>query len=81
VRLGLAVRERFVSVSVKVGRRRAVVHRARGAGTRVRFTLGTSRHRRRVRVRFEERIRVARHREVVRFTRIYELCAGGRGKV
>jgi hypothetical protein len=77
VRLGLAVRERFVSVSVKVGGRRAVVHRARGARTRVRFTLGGTRHRRRVRVRFQERIRVARHRETVRFTRIYQLCARG----
>ena len=32
VRLGLAVRERFVSVSVTVGARRAVVRRARGRG-------------------------------------------------
>jgi hypothetical protein len=81
VRLRLAVRERFVSVSVTVGRRRAILRRAHGARTRVRLTLGTSRHRRRVRVRFRERIRVGRHRETVRFTRIYELCAGGRGNV
>ena len=72
-RLGLAARERFVSVSIKVGAGKAATHRARGARTTARFALGTA-HPRPVRVRFTERIKVGRHRETVKFTRVYHLC-------
>jgi hypothetical protein len=71
--LTLAVRERFVNVTVRVGRRRSATHTARGGRTHVRFFLTTARHRQ-VRVRFVENIKVGGHRERIRFTRIYHRC-------
>ncbi len=71
--LTLAVRERFVDVTVRVGRRRPATHRARGGRTHVRFFLAAAPHRR-VRVHFGEHITVGGHRETIRFTRIYHRC-------
>jgi hypothetical protein len=73
LRLSLAVRERFVSVAVKAGGRKAVRDKARGAHRTVRVGLGAARHRR-VRVGLTEQIMVARHRETIKFTRIYHRC-------
>ncbi|HEY5317341.1 MAG TPA: hypothetical protein VIJ20_05135 [Solirubrobacteraceae bacterium] len=72
--LELALRESFVSVSVKVGHAKAVTHRARGRRTRVSIDLGRRRGRR-LRVGFLERIKVGGHREKISFTRIYSRCA------
>jgi hypothetical protein len=74
VHLAVARLERLVSVSVQVGRRRPVTHKAHGGKTTVTIDLG-SRRGARLRVNFVERIKVARHRERIRFTRIYRRCA------
>jgi hypothetical protein len=71
--LNLAVRERFVSVSVRVAHRRSIAHKARGRRARVRFFLASARHRR-LRVRFVLHLKVGKHRETTRFTRIYHRC-------
>jgi hypothetical protein len=71
--LTLARRERYVSVSVKVGRARAVTHKAHGSKTTVTINLG-SKSGRRLRVSFLERIKVGGHAEKITFTRIYRRC-------
>ena len=74
--LSLAVRERFVSISVKVGRRRAVTFKRRGdRQTTVRFRLGSARNPR-LRVGLTERIRVGRYRETITYSRVYDVCGG-----
>jgi hypothetical protein len=77
--LSLAVRERFQSVRVKVGRAKPILHRARGNHTVARFSLGRAGARARaVRVAFRERIGVGPHRETIAFTRVYTVCGGHR---
>ena len=71
--LGLDPRERFVSVSARVGRAKTVTHKAHGRTTRVTIDLG-SRRGRRLRVGFVEHIKVGRHPEKISFTRIYRRC-------
>ena len=71
VPLAVALRERFVSVAVRVGRGKAVTHKARGRRARVTVELGSGR---RHRVKFVERIKVGRHSETITFTRIYHHC-------
>lgn len=73
VALAVALRERLVSVSVKVGSGKAVTHKAHGRTAKVTVALGTV-HGRKLRVKFVERIKVGRHRESVSFTRIYRRC-------
>jgi hypothetical protein len=73
VALALARRESFVSVSVRVGRGRAVTHKAHGGRTMVTIKLGTSR-RRPITVHFVEQIKVGSHREKITFTRVYRRC-------
>jgi hypothetical protein len=65
--------ERLLSVTIRVGRGKAVTHPARGRPTAVSVDLGRRRERA-VRVHFLERIEVARHRERITFTRIYRRC-------
>jgi len=77
--LSLAVRERFVAISVKVGRARAITYRARGAHKTLHFGLGPLRDRR-VIVRFVEHIKVGRSPETIRFTRVYTRCGAGRSR-
>jgi hypothetical protein len=74
VPLAVALRERFVSVSVKVGGKKAVTHKAHGRKTKVTIDLVAAPGRR-LRVKFVEHIRVGRHRETISFTRIYRRCA------
>ncbi|HEX8975110.1 MAG TPA: hypothetical protein VF781_01250 [Solirubrobacteraceae bacterium] len=69
----LAVLESFRSVTTRIGRRRAVTHRARGRQAVVRVNLRGYRHRL-VRVRYTENIRVHGHREHAVFTRIFQRC-------
>jgi hypothetical protein len=73
VRLTAAKRERFRSVSVKVGRGTWHRHRAGGRRPRLQLDLGAgpSHH---VWVRFLERITVRGRREFVKFARIYRRC-------
>ena len=73
VPLTLALRESFVSVSVRVGRAKTVTHRAHGRKATVSVDLGSARGRR-LRVLFTERIKVGRAREKVTFTQIYRRC-------
>jgi hypothetical protein len=73
VALALPLRERFASVSVRVGRAKTITHRAHGRQTSVRIDLGRRRGRR-LRVRFLEHIKVGSHREKITFTRIYRRC-------
>ncbi|HWF35517.1 MAG TPA: hypothetical protein VG295_09085, partial [Solirubrobacteraceae bacterium] len=74
VALALALRESFVSVSVRVGRGRPVTHRAHGRTTNVTVDLGSGHKRRRVIVQFLERIKVGGHPEKLSFTRVYRHC-------
>jgi hypothetical protein len=76
--LSLAARENFVSYRFRVGRSKAVTHRARGNHAVARFRLGTKR--RTVRVGFTERIRVGKHRETITFTRVYGVCGSSKAK-
>ncbi len=71
--LSLAVRERFHSVTIRVGGDRASTYRAHGARKVVHFGLGSVRNRD-VRVGFVEHIKVGRYRETIRFTRVYQRC-------
>jgi hypothetical protein len=71
--LNLAVRERFVSVNVRVADRRSITHKAKGRRARVRFFLTSARHRT-LRVRFVLHLKVGKHREKTTFTRIYHRC-------
>jgi hypothetical protein len=73
VRLTLAKREKFRSLSVKVARGKWHRHAAHGRRARLRLDLGAGRSRN-VWVRFLERITVRGHREFVRFARIYRRC-------
>jgi hypothetical protein len=73
VRLGLAKRERFRSVSVKVARGKWRRHHARGRRVALRLDLGAGRSHN-VWVRFLERIAVRGHRETIRFARVYHRC-------
>jgi hypothetical protein len=73
VRLALARRERFRSVSVKVARSKWRRHKAHGRHVRMRLDLGAGPSRN-VWVRFLERITVRKHHETVRFARIYRRC-------
>jgi hypothetical protein len=73
VAFAVALRERFVSVSVKVGKGKAVSHKAHGRKTRLTIDLGSGPGRR-LRVKFVEHIKVGRHKETVSFTRIYRRC-------
>jgi hypothetical protein len=73
VRLSLAKRERFRSLSVKVARGKWRRHRAHGRHVRVRLDLGRGRSHN-VWVRYLERITVRRHHEFVKFARIYHRC-------
>jgi hypothetical protein len=73
VGLGLAKRESFRSVSVKVARGKWRRHRARGRHDRLRLDLGKGRSHN-VWVRFLERITVRKHRETIRFARVYHRC-------
>jgi hypothetical protein len=71
--MNLAVLESFRSVSVRIGKRRTLTHRARGRRAAVRVNLRRYRHRL-VRVRYTENIRVGGHREHAVFTRIFHRC-------
>ena len=73
VQLAVARRERFVSVSVRVGSGKPATHKARGRKTGVTVDLG-SRSRRKLRVKFVEQIKVRRHKETISFVRIYSRC-------
>jgi hypothetical protein len=73
VRLSLARRERFRSLSVKVAQGTWRRHKAHGRHVRVRIDLGRGRSRN-VWVRFLERITVRGHHEFVKFARIYRRC-------
>jgi hypothetical protein len=68
--LSLAVRERFVSVTVTDGGS-SQTYKASGRHTRVPVSLGRRGH---VAVRFVEQITVRGHRERISFTRIYRTC-------
>lgn len=72
-KLTLNLGERFTGVTTRVNRRRSMNHRAKGSRTRIRFFLTSARHRR-VRVHFVMHIKVGKHRETTRFTRIYHRC-------
>ena len=76
LRQTLAVRERFVSVRIKVGRRKAFTRRAGGSRKTVRFKLGRARNRH-VRVVITDRLKVGHNREHFKFTRVYDRCAAG----
>jgi hypothetical protein len=71
--LAVAKRERLVSVSVKVGRGKAVTHKAHGRKARVTIDLGSAPGTK-LRIRFVEHIKVGRDREKISFTRIYRRC-------
>jgi hypothetical protein len=73
VRLKLAKRERFRSLSVKIARGKWHRHKAHGRHARVRIDLGRGRSHN-VWVRFLERITVRGHHEFVKFARIYRRC-------
>jgi hypothetical protein len=73
VRLTLAKREKFRSLSVKVARGKWHRHREHGRRARLRIDLGPGRSRN-VWVRFLERINVRGHHEFVKFARIYRRC-------
>jgi hypothetical protein len=73
VALKLAKRESFRAVSVKVARGKWRRHKAHGRRDRIRLNLGTGPSRN-VWVRFLERITVRRHRETIRFARVYHRC-------
>jgi hypothetical protein len=72
-RLALSKRESFTSVSVKVGRGPWRRHRAHGRREVLRLDLGAGPSHN-VWVRFRERITVRRHRETIRFARVYHRC-------
>jgi len=73
VRLALAKRESFRSLSVKIARGKWRRHKAHGRHVRVRIDLGRGRSHN-VWVRYLERITVRGHHEFVRFARIYHRC-------
>ncbi|MBV8220513.1 MAG: hypothetical protein JO325_18770 [Solirubrobacterales bacterium] len=68
--LWIAKRERFRSVSIKIGRGGWRLHKASGRRARIRLDLGAGASHK-VWVRFLERITVRSHRETIRFARVY----------
>ena len=73
MRLKTAKRENLRSVSVKVARGKWRHHEARGRHVSIRLNLGAGPSHN-VWVRFLERITVRRHRETIRFARVYHRC-------
>jgi hypothetical protein len=69
----IARRERFRSVSTKVGRGKWRRHKARGRRARVALDLGRGPSHN-VWVRFIERISVRSHAETIRLARVYHRC-------
>ena len=73
VPLRIAKRERFRSVSVKIGRGRWRLHKASGRRVRIRLDLGAGASHN-VWVRYLERITVRGHHEFVKFAQVYRRC-------